>query len=67
MHHADPGTYSWWDYRLLGFPKNKGLRIDYVFASRALASQCTDAFIDRNERKGKLPSDHAPVLARFAL
>jgi exodeoxyribonuclease-3 len=52
---------------LLGFPKNKGLRIDYVFASRALASQCTDAFIDRNERKGKLPSDHAPVLARFAL
>ena len=67
MHHDDAGAYSWWDYRLLGFPKNKGMRIDYVFASEALAPQCTDGFIDRNERKGKTPSDHAPVLARFAL
>jgi len=65
LHHQDAGAYSWWDYRLLGFPKNKGLRIDYVFASEALAARCSDAFIDRNERKGKTPSDHAPVLARF--
>lgn len=65
LHHQDEAAYSWWDYRLLGFPKNKGLRIDYVFASEDLAARCSDAFIDRNERKGKVPSDHAPVFARF--
>ena len=63
----EAGLFSWWDYRMLGFPKNRGLRIDYVFASRALASACSDAFIDRQERKGRSPSDHAPVLARFDL
>jgi exodeoxyribonuclease-3 len=67
MHHEEDGLYSWWDYRMLGFPKNRGLRIDYVFASEALAPTCSDACIDRQERKGKSPSDHAPVLARFDL
>jgi exodeoxyribonuclease-3 len=67
QHHEEAEKYSWWDYRMLGFPKNKGLRIDYVFASEALAAKCTEASIDRNERKGKLPSDHAPVLAHFEL
>jgi exodeoxyribonuclease-3 len=65
QHHEEAEKYSWWDYRMLGFPKNKGLRIDYVFASEALSATCTDASIDRNERKGKVPSDHAPVLAHF--
>jgi exodeoxyribonuclease III len=64
-HHAEGGLYSWWDYRMLGFPKNNGLRIDHVLASKALASRCTGAAIDREERKGKSPSDHAPVLATF--
>jgi exodeoxyribonuclease-3 len=63
--HPEGGHYSWWDYRQLGFPKNDGLRIDHVLASKALAARCTGASIDREERKGKLPSDHAPVVADF--
>jgi exodeoxyribonuclease III len=62
-----PKTFSWWDYRMLGFQKNKGLRIDHVLASPALAETCTECVIDRNERKGEKPSDHAPVTAMFAL
>ena len=65
LYHEDGGKYSWWDYRLLAFPRNHGLRIDYVLASRGLADRCTAASIDREARKGKLPSDHAPVLATF--
>lgn len=59
--------YSWWDYRGLGFPLDKGLRIDYVFASPALSEFTTSAWIDRDERKGERPSDHAPVGATFEL
>ena len=65
-HHSEGGHYSWWDYRMLGFPKNNGLRIDHIFATEPLAARCSSAEIDRNERKGKQPSDHAPVLATFA-
>ena len=65
QHVSDAGKYSWWDYRMLGFPKGRGLRIDFVLASAPLAAECTAAAIDRDERKGKLPSDHAPVLAEF--
>ena len=61
-HHPEGGVYSWWDYRKLSFPKGDGLRIDYVFATEALAPSCVSASIDRDERKGKQPSDHAPVV-----
>lgn len=64
-HHPNPGLYSYWDYRMLAFPKNLGLRIDHIFATAPLAARCTSAAIDRNARKGKQPSDHAPVLATF--
>ena len=57
-----PATFSWWDYRQLAFPKNHGLRIDHVLLSTPLATRCTASRIDRNERKGEKPSDHAPVL-----
>ena len=67
LHTQDAGLYSWWDYRLLAFPKNKGLRIDLILASAPAAKACTAASIDRNERKGQQPSDHAPVLAEFGL
>jgi exodeoxyribonuclease III len=62
-----PKTFSWWDYRMLGFQKNRGLRIDHVLASPAMADLCTGCVIDRNERKGEKPSDHAPVTSHFAL
>ncbi len=56
-------TFSWWDYRMLGFQKNKGLRIDHVLLSQALASHCTASVIDRAPRKWEKPSDHAPAIA----
>jgi exodeoxyribonuclease III len=65
-HHPTEAFYSWWDYRMLGFPKNDGLRIDHLFATPALAARSERAFIDREERKGKAASDHAPVFAVFA-
>jgi exodeoxyribonuclease-3 len=65
QHHPEGGIYSWWDYRMLAFPKNDGLRIDHILATEPLAKRCTSAEIDRDERKGKKPSDHAPVVATF--
>ena len=65
LHHPEGGLFSWWDYRMLSFPKNRGLRIDAVLASKSLAEKCTAAGIDREMRKGKEPSDHAPVWAKF--
>ena len=67
--HPEGGIYSWWDYRNLGFPKNDGLRIDHILATRPLADSCTEASVDRDERKGTKedkPSDHAPVIAVFS-
>ncbi|MCA2979657.1 MAG: exodeoxyribonuclease III [Myxococcaceae bacterium] len=64
--HPGVQAFSWWDYRELGFPKNKGLRIDHVLVSRDLLGRCTGVEIDREARKGKQPSDHAPVIATFA-
>lgn len=59
---SEAGLYSWWDYRQLAFPKNRGARIDHVLATPALASRVRGASIDREERKGQQPSDHAPVI-----
>jgi exodeoxyribonuclease III len=56
-------TFSWWDYRMLGFQKNHGLRIDHLLLSNALAETCTASGIDRGPRKWDRPSDHAPVWA----
>ncbi|MFN2474968.1 MAG: exodeoxyribonuclease III [Chthoniobacterales bacterium] len=65
LHAHEPGLFSWWDYRMLSFPKNRGLRIDGVLASGALAKTCVASGTDREMRKGKEPSDHAPVWADF--
>jgi exodeoxyribonuclease-3 len=67
LHHKEGGLFSWWDYRMLSFPKNRGLRIDAILVSKALAKKCIDAGIDRDMRKGKEPSDHAPVWAEFGI
>lgn len=64
-HNSGPELYSWWDYRQLAFPRNKGLRIDHIFATSELASLSISASVDRDERKGAKPSDHAPVVAEF--
>ena len=65
IHHPEPGLFTWWDYRMLAFPKNRGLRIDEILASEVLAARCVDAGIDREMRKGSDPSDHAPIWAKF--
>ena len=67
LHHPESGLFSWWDYRMLAFPKNRGLRIDAILASESLASRCTATGIEREMRKGKEPSDHAPVWAEFEI
>lgn len=59
--------YTYWDYRQLAFPKNNGMRIDLVYADPAFADAVTDAYVDREERKGKGASDHAPVVVDLSL
>jgi exodeoxyribonuclease-3 len=55
--------YSWWDYRQMAFRRNRGLRIDHILLSPALAQRCTACTIDRDPRKWEQPSDHTPVIA----
>lgn len=61
-----PGVYTYWDYTQLRFPRKEGMRIDFVLGSPAFASRVTGAMIDREERKGKGASDHAPVVVNVA-
>jgi exodeoxyribonuclease-3 len=67
LHHPESGLFSWWDYRMLSFAKNRGLRIDAVLASKKLMEECIGSGVDRELRNGKEPSDHAPVWAEFDL
>ncbi|HEY7054828.1 MAG TPA: exodeoxyribonuclease III [Mycobacterium sp.] len=60
-----PDVYTYWDYVRLRFPKNRGMRIDFILGSPALAERVTHAEIVREERKGRSPSDHAPVLVEI--
>lgn len=61
-----PQQFTYWDYQQLRFPRNEGMRIDFVQASPSLARSVTGASIERNERKGKGPSDHVPVIVEIA-
>ncbi|MEP6945802.1 MAG: exodeoxyribonuclease III [Acidobacteriota bacterium] len=61
------GEFSWWDYYYHSFEKNRGLRIDHIWATEPLAELCTDCWIDREPRAAEKPSDHAPVVAEFQL
>jgi exodeoxyribonuclease III len=61
------GHFSWWDYRRRSFARERGLRIDYLLASADLADRCVSCWIDRDQRGGEKPSDHAPVVADVAL
>lgn len=66
LFEPGPKHYSWWDYRMLGFQKNKGLRIDHILVSDALKARVTSCVIDRPTRKNERPSDHAPVIVELA-
>jgi exodeoxyribonuclease-3 len=59
--------YTYWDYRAGMFPNNQGMRIDLVYANQVAAAAVTDAYVDRDARKGKGPSDHAPVVVDLDL
>jgi exodeoxyribonuclease-3 len=65
-HAPGPGVYTYWDYTQLRFPRREGMRIDFVLGSPAFASRVTNALIDREERKGKGASDHAPVVVELS-
>ena len=62
VHHQEGGLFSWWDYRAGDFHQHRGMRIDLILLNRSLADRVSYALIDRFARKGKLPSDHAPLL-----
>jgi len=65
LKYGTPFTY--WDYRAGRFHQNQGMRIDLVYADRATAGLVQDAYVDREARKGRSPSDHAPVVVDLAL
>lgn len=58
-------SFTWWDYRMLGFRRNLGLRIDHILLSNSLVDQCFNSGIDREMRKRERPSDHAPIYAEL--
>jgi exodeoxyribonuclease-3 len=62
-----PSGFTYWDYKQLRFPRNQGLRIDFILGSSAFADAVTGAAIHRDERKGEIPSDHVPVVVDLDL
>ena len=58
-------SFSWWDYRMMGFRRNLGLRIDHILLSEQLAQGCSACWIDKTPRRLERPSDHAPVIAEI--
>lgn len=65
LFDQEAGTFSWWDYRAAAFRRNRGLRIDLILASGAMARRCTACVVDKEPRRAERPSDHAPVVAEF--
>ncbi len=63
LFEQPPRSFSWWDYRMLGFQKNRGLRIDHILVSEPLRARVQACTVDRAPRKWEKPSDHAPVVA----
>jgi exodeoxyribonuclease-3 len=62
-----PHPFTYWDYRAGMFPKDMGMRIDLVYGNRPFAAAVRDAYVDREARKGKAPSDHAPIVVDLDL
>jgi len=65
MFEQAPKTYSWWDYRMMGFRRNAGMRIDHILLSEALKEKCSASIVDKEPRTWEQPSDHAPVIAEI--
>lgn len=65
IHRKEGGLFTWWDYQMRAFERNRGLRIDAILASERLVGRCSASGIDIEMRKGKDPSDHAPIWADF--
>ena len=61
-----PTGYTYWDYQQLRFPRNEGMRIDFILGSDAFGERVVDAEIVRDERKGEGPSDHVPVVVTLS-
>lgn len=59
-------SFSWWDYRMMAFRRNFGLRIDHILLSDSLAANCRACHVDKKPRALERPSDHAPVVAELA-
>lgn len=59
--------FSWWDYRMMGFRRNLGMRIDHILVSDALKPLCHAAYIDKAPRKLERPSDHTPVVLELEI
>jgi len=57
--------YSWWDYRMAGFRRNLGMRIDHILVSNTLLHNLSHSYIDKEPRKLERPSDHTPVISEF--
>jgi len=65
MFEQPPKTFSWWDYRMMGFRRNAGMRIDHILISDALKDKCVASKVDKEPRTWEQPSDHAPVIAEI--
>ncbi len=67
MFEQSPKSFSWWDYRMMGFRRNAGMRIDHILLSKPLKDKCTASIIDKEPRTWEQPSDHAPVIAEIKM
>jgi exodeoxyribonuclease-3 len=61
------GHFSWWDYRMAGFRRNLGMRIDHILVSDSLKAHCKTCYIDKVPRKLERPSDHTPVILELGI
>ena len=59
-------SYSWWDYRMMAFRRNAGVRIDHILLTEALKNECIASVIDKTPRTWEQPSDHAPVIVTLS-
>jgi exodeoxyribonuclease-3 len=65
LFEQEEKSFSWWDYRMMGFRRNHGLRIDHILISEPLVVQCKSCVIDKAPRKLERPSDHTPVVVEI--